>query len=51
MINKEVCQFIPDEAVFMCNFSQGDPWLAGNIVNTPGPHYYNVKLYDDRMVH
>ena len=43
-------QFVPDEAVFVRNFAQGDPWLAGTIVNAPGPRSYNVKLFDNRMV-
>ena len=43
-------QFISDEAVFVCNFAQGDTWLAGKIVNAPGPRSYNVKLSDDRIV-
>ena len=43
-------QFVPDEAVFVHNFAQGDPWLAETIVNAPGPHSYNVKLFDNRMV-
>ena len=34
----------------MCNFAQGDTWLAGKIVNAPGPCSYNVKLPDDRRV-
>ena len=43
-------QFVSDEAVFVRNFVQGDTWLAGKIVNAPGPHSYNVKLSDDRIV-
>ena len=43
-------QFVPDEGVFVRNFAQGDPWLAGTIVNAPGPRSYNLKLFDNRMV-
>ena len=43
-------QFVSDEAVFVRNFVQGDTWLAGKIVNAPGPRSYNVKLSDDRIV-
>ena len=42
-------QFVPDDAVFVHNFAQGDPWLAGTIVNAPGPRSYNVKLFVTRF--
>ena len=45
-----VCQFVPDDAVYVRNFGEGDTWLAGTIVNAPGPRSYNVKLFDDRVV-
>ena len=45
-----VCQFIPDETVFVRNFGKGDSWLPGIIVNAPGPHSYNVKLSGNRVV-
>ena len=46
------CQFVSDKAVFVRNFAQGDTWLAGEIVNAPGPRSYNVKLsdHDDKIV-
>ena len=43
-------QFVPDETVFVHNFGGGDTWLAGKIVNAPGPRSYNIKLSDDRIV-
>ena len=46
----KVRQFVPGEAVYVRNFAQGDTWLAGKIVNAPGPRSYNVKLSDDRIV-
>lgn len=42
--------FVPDETVFVHNFAQGNTWLAGTIVNAPGPRSYNVKLPDNRIV-
>jgi len=45
-----VHQFVPDETVFVHNFGEGDTWLAGEIVNVPGPRSYNVKLSDNRIV-
>ena len=45
-----VRQFVPDDAVYVRNFGEGDTWLAGTIVNAPGPRSYNVKLSDDRVV-
>ena len=43
-------QFVPDETVFVRNFGEGDTWLAGKIVNAPGPRSYNIKLSDNRIV-
>ena len=45
-----VRQFVPDDAVYVRNFGEGDTWLAGTIVNAFGPCSYNVKLSDDRVV-
>ena len=45
-----VRQFVPDDAVYVRNFGEGDTWLAGTIVNAPGPRSYNVKLSDGRVV-
>ena len=45
-----VHQFVPDDTVYVRNFGEGDTWLAGTIVNTPGPRSYIVKLSDDRVV-
>jgi len=45
-----VCQFVPDETVFVRNFGEGDTWLDGEIVNAPGPRSYNVKLSDNSIV-
>ena len=42
--------FLPDERVFMCNFGQGDTWLAGIISKAQGPQTYDVKLLDNRIV-
>ena len=36
--------------MYVWNFGEGDTWLAGTIVNAPGPRSYNVKLSDDRVV-
>ena len=36
--------------MYVRNFGEGDTWLAGTIVNAPGPRSYNVKLSDDRVV-
>ena len=36
-----VCQFVPDDAVYVRNFGEGDTWLAGTIVNAPGSRSYN----------
>ena len=45
-----VCQFVPNDTVFVQNFGEGDTWFAETIVNAPDPRSYNVKLSDDRVV-
>ena len=42
--------FLPDAAVFVCNFGQGDKWLPGIISKAQGPRTYNIKLSDNRII-
>ena len=36
--------------MFCENFSRGDRWLPGCIIQKPGPLYYVIKLPDGRII-
>ena len=38
------------DAVYVRNFGRGPTWLAGQIVEQPGPRKYKIRLADDGIV-